>query len=216
MKLRKNKEKLQNLFVLDADYMEQALISASKSIISFCEGDRDLLKLYVRETVVFEGLQDKVRDKILERLFGREVMVFSRSDRLMMVRDMNRIVSYAERVARRLLLNRTNIVQDIADGLKIISNQLIEIANELKSLLINVFIDFKAAKINIKHINSIRHNIRKDEYLILDFLYSNESSFSQINIVFLEDLITNTAKIANYADQIADRIFGLICKYSLK
>ncbi|MBD3350905.1 MAG: DUF47 family protein [Candidatus Lokiarchaeota archaeon] len=143
-------------------------------------------------------------------------MVFSRGDRLQMVFDMNNIVTVAETVSRRLRLHLPKKNNDILEGLKKIAKHVADIGTDVKNVMISVLEDFESAKKYIKKINNHRRELREIEYEVLEILYNTEDKIaSKADFVFWEDLITNLAKVANSADNSADKIYALICKYSV-
>ena len=195
--------------------MESSLKAMTLALKSFCKGDAKTLKTNVDQCIKDEKKQDDVREKIISKMFGKDSMVFSRSDRIKLVYQMNKIVSHGESVARRLLIHNVKPNTKLTKGLLKISDDLSSIATDLKGLVISVLEDFSKGRKIVDKINDVRRNFRNNEYDLLKILYESKNELHFADFVYLEDLLTNTAKVANEADKIADDIYSLIVKYTL-
>ena len=121
-KSKGSKNILHSLFIEHAEYLEKALQSMNKAVQYACSHNTEKMKEFIDQTIVFEKKQDRIREKIIENLFGRETMVFSRPDRLLLVNDMNTIVSFAERMARRIELVEIGDYKELLSAITTISD----------------------------------------------------------------------------------------------
>ncbi|MCP4763196.1 MAG: DUF47 family protein [archaeon] len=206
------KSKLQDLFNKDAELLEEIINSMAKSMDAFCKGNDDLNK-HIEQTIQSEKKQDRLREEILDRLFGRETMVFSRPDRLKMVNQMDDVADKAETIVRRLQMYKPNPQKELIEGINWMGKKIGIIGSKLKELIIAVFNDFNKAKPFITEINDLRREIRSKEYELLNILFKVKPDYA--DFVFFEDMITNLTKVANNAEDFSDDIYGLICKYTL-
>ena len=206
---------LEELFNKDAELVEKALRLMSEAVIAACQHDKDLSRKTIERTIQVEKEQDRIRDEIFKRLYSKETMVFSREDRLSIVYQLNRIVSKAERVARRLTLHLPHQVEEILASITLIAKEISAIGTLLKELIGAILEDFQSAKKIIRKINDLRRDVRRKEYEALRILYKRGDDVpTKQDFIFWEDLITNVAQVANYGDQIADKMYALISKYT--
>lgn len=209
---KERKSNLQDLFIEDANITEELLISLCNTLVSFAKDSSDLAS-HVKKTIELENKQDGLREEIINKMFGKDVMVFSREDRLKLIQDLDVIGDIAERTARRIDTHKPKKDLEICNGLEWIAGKLRTIASELKLLIINIFEDFDKAKINIANVNHIRAEIRDNEYKLLKHIY--EVKFELYDFMFLNDIIKLSASIANTIEEFSDNMTILICKYTL-
>lgn len=203
---------LQELFIENANVTEELLKSFCNTLLSFSKGSNEL-ETYVRKTIELENKQDSIREEIINKMFGKDVMVFSREDRLKIIQDLDLIGDIAERTARRINTYKPKQDLEIFNGLEWISNKLFKLSEELKLLVVNIFEDFDEAKKNISNINLIRSEIRDKEYELLKRIYCIKLEL--YDFMFLNDVIKLTASIANTIEEFSDSATILICKYTL-
>lgn len=109
---------LQELFNIMANLTEKALNSMSTAVSAFCQGNNKDMNLNIDETIKTEKAQDRVREDIMLRLFGRETMTFSRMDRLRIVSKLDGIVDKAESVVRKLRMHKPEPIKELYEGIK--------------------------------------------------------------------------------------------------
>ena len=66
-KKREKREKLQELFIYDAELLENALEAMSQALIAFCSEDEERKVRYSKKCIAIEEEQDDVRDDIIKR-----------------------------------------------------------------------------------------------------------------------------------------------------
>jgi predicted phosphate transport protein (TIGR00153 family) len=204
---------LQTLFNEDAELTEKALNSMSAAVSAFCQGkDKDMNSL-IEETIKTEKSQDRIRDDIMLRLFGRETMVFSRTDRLRIVGKLDGIVDKAESIVRKLRMHKPEPIKELYEGINWLGTEAASIGQYLKELIIAVFEDFDKGKEIIIKIEDIRREVRNREYELLAKLYELKPEYA--DFIFLGDLINNLTSISNIIEEFSDEIYSLICKYTL-
>src|SRR6056297_380715 len=83
---------LQKLFEKGARLIETALGYMNQAIIGLCENDQESMQDFTQKTIQTEKKLDTIHDAIVERLFTREALVFSREDRLIIATGVDEIV----------------------------------------------------------------------------------------------------------------------------
>lgn len=207
------KEKIQSLFNKAADLTEKALNSMAAAVSAFCQGKDKDMNSYIEETIQTEKEQDRVREDIMLRLFGRETMVFSRTDRLKIVKKLDGIVDKAESIVRKLRMHKPEPIKELYEGINWLGMKAASIGRHLKDLIIAIFEDFDKGKKLIIKISDIRREVRNREYELLTKLYDLQPEY--YDFIFLGDLINNLTTISNIIEDFSDEIYGLICKYTL-
>ncbi|MHA1728951.1 MAG: DUF47 domain-containing protein [Promethearchaeota archaeon] len=203
--------KLQGLFEEDAELMSEALMSMASAVSDWCSGKNP--ERNIKETIQTEKKQDRLKENILERLFKKETMVFSRSDRLKIANGLDSIVDKAETIVRRLEIFTPEPQKEILDGVNWMAEQIAQIGTNVKELIIAVFKDFSKGKPLTVKITDIRREVRNKEYEMLKKLFEIKPDYAEF--LYFEDMVTNLTKVANNAEEFADDVYGLICKYTL-
>jgi len=211
MKKGPKQPKLQGLFEESAKLTELALNNMSKAVSQCCGGQN--AQDFIDETIQTEKKQDRVREKILERLFGRETMVFSRSDRLTIVYALDRIVDKAESIVRKLMMHEPKPHKELQSGIKWMGERTAQIGSLLRDLIVNIFTDFEKSKPLLKQISDIRREMRTKEYNLLNLLF--KSGIVYTDFYYFHDIINSLTSTVNISEEFSDDIFGLICKYTL-
>lgn len=204
---------LQELFNIMANLTEKALNSMSTAVSAFCQGNNKDMNLNIDETIKTEKAQDRVREDIMLRLFGRETMTFSRIDRLRIVSKLDGIVDKAESVVRKLRMHKPEPIKELYEGIKWLGMEAASIGQYLKELIIAIFEDFDKGKELIIKIEDIRREVRNREYELLTKLYELQPEYA--DFIFLGGLIDNLTGISNVVEDFSDEIYSLICKYTL-
>lgn len=204
---------LQELFNIMATLTEKALNSMSTAVSAFCQGNNKDMNLNIDETIKTEKAQDRVREDIMLRLFGRETMTFSRMDRLRIVSKLDGIVDKAESVVRKLRMHKPEPIKELYEGIKWLGMEAASIGQYLKELIIAIFEDFDKGKELIIKIEDIRREVRNREYELLTKLYELQPEYA--DFIFLGGLIDNLTGISNVVEDFSDEIYSLICKYTL-
>lgn len=104
--MRKGKEKgnsLRDLFYENADLLNQAFQTTNEAVDAYCRNNIEEARLKAQETINIEKKQDRSREIIIERIFSKETMVFTRSDRLKIIEKMDKIVDETEIIVRKLI-----------------------------------------------------------------------------------------------------------------
>jgi uncharacterized protein Yka (UPF0111/DUF47 family) len=171
------------------------------------------MRSFSEETITLEKRQDRLNETIIARMFGRETMVFSRSDRIFIVKELDKIVDRAEFAVRKLLLYRPSPNKEINLIMDEMSSLIKNIGAQLEQMIKEVFNDFEAAKTTTVQITDIRREVRRLNWTGLEKIFS--SKLPPIEFRYYETIFMQIAKVADKAEEFSDNIFELICKYTL-
>lgn len=210
---KNHKVKMQDLFIEAAEKIEIAINYMCETIVALCNENLSEVKKYSNLTIKTEKEADRLYEQIIERMYSRETLVFSRPDRLYLSNQIEKVIDKAELVVRRIGSYTPSHIPELADLLIETTNISKQIGTLLKETVIKVFTDFDAADNLANKIEDIRRDIRKIEWDFLKKLYKIKPDFP--DLLFYDNLIQIIAITIDKAEEFADGINGLICKYRL-
>ena len=210
----KKQKKLLDLYYDGADKIEFALESMYKTIVALCEGNAEQMESYAQDTILAEKKSDEIHDQIIDRLFSRESLVFSREDRLFLISQMDEVVDKAEDVVRRgTIYFPTLVPPKLIPRLISICEKGKIIGTLLKNAIKSVFTNFNDASNYLHLIEKNRREAKHDDLYVLKILY--ELNLGTRNFMYFDRLIHNIMKTIDTANTFADGIHRLIVKYQL-
>lgn len=211
--MKENSPSLRSLYDENSSLLEEAFHSMGAAINAYVAENYADAKEKAKETIAIEKQQDRLRETIIDRLFTKETMVFSRSDRLSIVEQSDKVVDECEIVIRKLLQFMPNVPKEMEPGIKLLADNNMLIGTELKKLIGNVFDDFSKTKANITKITDLRREIRDKHWELLELNYKLKPDFLEFS--YFRDLIKALSKVADRAEELSDQLYGYVCKYSL-
>ena len=207
------KVKMQELFVQLARFLETTINLMSEGIYSLIEDKKVDVDKACRDVIKEEQKADRVFEQISARLFTREVMTFSRSDRLYLAKHIDTVLDAAERVARRMTIHYPKLYPELNDMLKKSAEISKLIGNLLTGAIIKIFDDFDATEKLVDDIQNHRREARDIEYKFLQVLYKLKPEYT--DLMYYDDLIKKIVLMINKAENFADGLRGLVWKYRL-
>jgi phosphatidylglycerophosphate synthase/uncharacterized protein Yka (UPF0111/DUF47 family) len=207
------KLKMQDLFIQLAEKVEQALTNMNNTIINLCNNKPAETKKSCEATVLTEQEADKIFEEISERLFSREVMVFSRTDRLYIAKHIEQVIDATETVSRRIIIHKPKLYPKSNEMLKDVGNKAKEIGKILNKAVVRIFDDFDEAERLVNQIQSIRHESREIQYQFLEELYRVKPEHTDLS--YYIQVINKILASINKAENFGDGIRGLVWKYRL-
>lgn len=203
---------MKELFINCSDFTKKAFETVKDAIIAYVDEDYAKVEMKIEETIAIERQQDREKEEFFTRLYSRETMVFSRSDRISIIEDIDSITDKIELVARKLGLYRVKINENLRDGIKEIAELNNEIGNQVYELTLNIVEDFNLASENISKIILLRREVREKHWILQKLNYEHQGDFQTFR--YTETLIKYLMEAANRAEIYADRMFVLINKYT--
>lgn len=210
---KKHAKSLKELFIENSNLTKEAFESMKAAVFAYVDGDFVLAEQESHKTIKLEKKQDRVKEEIFERIFSRETMVFSRSDRILIIENIDKITDKIEMVVRKLMLFQVEIKDPLKEGIKKIAELNNQIGHEVHDMVINILDDFKKTKSNITNITNLRREVREKRWELQKLNYDNPEDFQSFR--YIETLIKYLMESADRAEIFADRVFILINKYTL-
>jgi uncharacterized protein len=212
--MKKDGVKLEDLYYQVAEKIESAQNYMFLTIKALLYSKKEEMEEYTAKTIATEKESDVIHDTIIQRMFSREVLVFSRPDRLYLINSMDDTVDKAESVVRSASIYFPKSINEKLGGyLNSISVRARNIGSLLKSAVISVFNDFNEALILVKQIEDIRRDARQDFMDYLKLLF--ELDLETRDLLYLDKLARKILININTANKFADGIRRLVFKYKI-
>ena len=209
---KKNVKSIRELFIETSSLTKDAFETMKNAVLAYVDGNFDLAKKESEVTTATEKKQDRVKEELFERIFSRETMVFSRTDRILIIENIDKITDKIEIVVRKLLLYQINIKDPLKEGIKELADLNMQIGIEVHEMVIAVLDDFEKARSHITEITNLRRNVREKQWALQKMNYDYQEDFLAFR--YTETLIKYLMETADRAEIFADRIFILINKYA--
>ncbi len=209
---KKNTKSIRDLFIETSSLTKNAFGTMKKAVLAYVDGNFDLAEKESKITIATEKKQDRVKEEIFERIFSRETMVFSRTDRILIIENIDKITNKIEFVVRKLLLYQVNIKDPLKEGIKELAELNMRIGNEVHEMVIAVLDDFEKTRFHITEITNLRRTVREKQWELQKMNYDYQDDF--LGFRYTETLIKYLMETADRAEIFADRVFILINKYA--
>lgn len=212
---RQNKpHKINLLFQTSANLTEQTLSAMRQALIALIDQKPQELRVHVQRTIELEGEADKIYDQIVENIYSREMMVFSRADRLALANEIDDVMDMAENVVRRAG-SYFPLVPSVKFGqlIKSIADDCNDLGIQIHQIIKLALTDFNTAEqISVK-IRMIRRNIRKNLWEAIEELFYHTKEAQAL--LYYDRLIRNLRRLIDESKELADTIRNLIIKYRI-
>lgn len=197
------------------DLQVKEMVAAVDGLLGAVEaqvkGDQQGVDQYCERVVAAEKKADRIRDAVVEKMFGRGRLPFSKSDRLHLVNRVDRVTDMAEIVARRLSFAPLQLPEDIKGDFIKLAGAAVETVRKLAVALGAIHDDLLEAKRLCKDVEDIRRVARNTEWSLFHRLY--KSSLPVQRFVLLKDLIEGFGRLADRAEDFGDFLMALAAKY---
>ena len=215
MKKEKGKKgnSLRDLFYENAELLNQAFQTMCEAVNAYCQKNIEEARKKAEETIAIEKKQDRSREVIIERIFSKETMVFTRTDRLKIIERMDKIVDETEIVVRKLLQFNPTPPAELVEGLGKMAENISKIGIDLKKLIKVILVDFSEGPLYIKNINDFRREVREIHWVLLTKIF--ELNLKPLEFNYFQNLIKAVSKVADKSEEFADEINGMLLKYAL-
>ncbi|HMF34504.1 MAG TPA: DUF47 family protein [Candidatus Lokiarchaeia archaeon] len=207
---RRSQAHLDQLFQEAAELIEQASHYIHLMIVAMVDSNQEGMNLAMDKLLEMEKDFDNKSDLIVERLYSREVMTFSRSDRLDLINKMDNVVDHIINNSRRAhSYSPTYIPPEVATSLKIIAQNAREIGMNVKEAVLNLFSNFAEAEHQIIQIRTLQRSARNILWTTIHDLFQQVEDPRDLLYFdrFLRDLRLTYDKISDLGTTIRSLIF---------
>jgi uncharacterized protein Yka (UPF0111/DUF47 family) len=206
------KLKLQELFYKAAEMVERGQKEMNQAITALCEHNQAEMKKYVEKTIATEHALDEIHDQVVERMFSKESLVFSRADRLLLINEMDDVIDMAEMVVRRISVFLPDVIPPtLATKFVAIAEKAEIIGSLLKDAILAIFNDFDKAFTLAHKVQDVRRDAKEDYMQLLEEIYRLNPE--PRDLLYFDRTIRNIMRNIDKAEQFADDLRMLIFKY---
>lgn len=200
------------LFALEVDTMVEAVEILEQAVTAQVAGDFSRVQQHAQEVVKREKKVDRIKDAIVEKMFGGGRLPFSKGDRFEVIDNVDKITDQAEIVARQLVFMEIPIPKGIqAEYAKMLAKTTAT-AHAIREAIVTLDSDLMEAKNKCKNVEDERREVRDLQWTLLPRLLQVED-LSHFQVLNLKDIIEGIGKLADIAEDFSDFIVALAVKY---
>ncbi len=199
------------LLALETETMVKAVERLHEAIECQTKQEYDKMREKAQEVVQLEKFVDRIKDAIVERMFGRDRLPFSKGDRFGVVNQIDHITDMAEIVARKMVFVDIIIPEEIRAEYLLMSEKTLAAVRALQGAINNLGSDLMKAKNLCKKVEDERRIVRDTEWGLFPKIYKLKPP--KTDLLLLKDLIEGIGRLADRAEDFGDKITALAVKY---
>ena len=190
------------------------------AVKDYTEGRYKHAQKHIKRVNILEHEADQIKGNIRAHLPKFIFMPINRSDFLMLLREEDAVLDYAEDVAVLLDMRQTPVPDDCKKDFIAHTDKVVETALHLERTVQN-FVEMMESSMGFEDREKLKkmiHEIHKKEWEAdqIEFRLSkklfNSKSDDVLGTVHLLKVVERTAQIANHAENAADRLRAMIAK----
>ncbi|UCG67957.1 MAG: TIGR00153 family protein [Thermoplasmata archaeon] len=206
---------------LHAEKVKECIATLDEALRAYCEGNYDDFKALTKKVAELEGEADQIKGNIRNHLPRFIFMPVDKADFLMLLREEDQILDYAEDTAVWLDFRRTPIPESIKDDFMAHADKVVECVEILQKAMENVrdLLETSFSRKEREQTKKLIHEIHKKEYEadllereLTKKIFALEKELDPISIFHLVKVVDIIAQIANHAENAGDRIRAMIAK----
>jgi len=206
---------------LHADKVRECIATLKQALQSYAEGRYEEFKVLANKVAELEGEADQIKGNTRNHLPRFIFMPVDKADFLMLLREEDSILEYAEDVALWLDLRHTPIPESIKTEFMAHAEKVVETVEVLQKAMENLrdLLETSFSKKEREQTKILIHEIHKKEYeadvierSLTKKIFALEKQLDPISIFHLVRVVDLIAQIANHAENAGDRIRAMIGK----
>jgi len=211
------KESPLDLMILHGEKIEEAVRFLKPAFDKFFDGVPPLD--YSEKVDKLEKEADNIKYRIREVYSKLKYTYFGKSDIFMIVHEMDKIIDTIDDILKLLLMNRVENLDDLKELLEELTENVVltveEMVDALKELKLVVESDFAPKEIEKEKAEA--EEVEKEEtktdvntVTLGKYLFSKKYEINPVDLIFFMELSKLLSKIANYAENVVERISLII------
>ncbi|MEA2071942.1 MAG: hypothetical protein U9O98_11725 [Asgard group archaeon] len=208
-----SKPKIFQYFDEAADNTYKLMDNLALAIKAFCNNNLIKIDEYAKLSIRLEEKLHQNYNDIVDEIYSREVMTFSREDRQYMISQLTEIGDFAYFVIRRFEAHHPEINKAVSDILLSGVPFLRQSGKLIKNLVNNLLYDFEEAKTTIWELHNLQRKLWDYELKFLKAIY--KTNLKPENIIYYEIIMRNLKKIIMIMVRFGYGARELILKYTL-
>lgn len=206
---------------LHAEKVKECIATLDEALRAYCEGNYDKFNTLTKKVVELEGEADQIKGNIRNHLPRFIFMPVDKADFLMLLREEDKILDYAEDTAIWLDFRHTSIPESIKDDFMAHADKVVECVDVLQKAMQNVrdLLETSFSKKEREQTKILIRQIHRKEYEadllereLTKKIFALESELDPVSIFHLVKVVDIIAQIANAAENAGDRIRAMIAK----
>jgi predicted phosphate transport protein (TIGR00153 family) len=204
-----------------SEKVKECIATLAEALRAYCNEDYDEFHRLSKRVVELEGEADQIKGNIRNHLPRFIFMPVDKADFLMLLREEDQILDYAEDTAIWLDFRHTPIPESIKKDFMIHADKVVECVDVLQKVMQNVrdLLETSFSRKEREQTKKLIHEIHKKEYeadlLERDLtkkIFALEKELDPVSIFHLVKVVDIIAQIANHAENAGDRIRAMIAK----
>ncbi len=207
------KESPLDLMILHGEKIEEAVRFLKPAFDKFFEGEPPTD--YSEKVDKLEKEADNIKYRIREVYSKLKYTYFEKSDIFIIVHEMDKIIDTIDDILKLLLMNRIEKFDDIKEPLgELVKNTALtveEMVDALRELKLVVESDFAPKEVEKEKVEA--EEVEKEEtrtdintVTLGKHLFSKKYEINPVDLIFFMELSKLLSKIANYAENVVERI----------
>lgn len=206
---------------LHAEKVKECIATLDEALRAYCDEDYDNFHIQSKKVIELEGEADQIKGNIRNHLPRFIFMPVDKADFLMLLREEDQILDYAEDTAIWLDFRHTPIPDSIKGDFMAHADKVVECVEVLQKVMQNVrdLLETSFSRKEREQTKKLIHEIHKKEYeadlLERDLtkkIFALETELDPVSIFHLVKVVDIIAQIANHAENAGDRIRAMIAK----
>lgn len=205
---RKREKELMGFCKTHADKIVETVVHLKQVVYSFCDDDQEGLQKGFKLVFEKEREADEIKRKILEELSTGPFHPIDREEVVRFVLTADDVAANAKSAARKIRSSSTKeVTQEIKDGLKGLSDRLINIVDTMRDAFSQLLKDPKSAIKIADKVERIEEEI--DDYrveLVEKILKLGNTAKSLSAWLMLKEAVESMENVADRSEDVADVI----------
>jgi predicted phosphate transport protein (TIGR00153 family) len=206
---------------LHSEKVKECIATLEEALRAYCDEDYEKFHVQSRKVIELEGEADQIKGNIRNHLPRFIFMPVDKADFLMLLREEDQILDYAEDTAVWLDFRHTPIPDSIKGDFMAHADKVVECVDVLQKAMENVrdLLETSFARKEREQTKKLIHEIHQKEYeadllerQLTKKIFALEKELDPISIFHLVKVVDIIAQIANHAENAGDRIRAMIAK----
>lgn len=206
---------------LHAEKVRECIATLKQALQSYTDGKYEDFKILTEKVAELEGEADQIKGNIRNHLPKFIFLPVDKSNFLMLLREEDAILDYAEDAALWLDLRCTPIPESIKVEFMDHANKVVETVEVLQVVMQNLrdLLETSFSKKEREQTKKLIYEVHKKEYEadvierdLTKKIFALEKQLDPISIFHLVRVVDLIAQIANHAENAGDRIRAMIAK----
>ena len=206
---------------MHADKVRECIATLQQALNAYTEGRYEDFKVLANKVAELEGEADQIKGNIRNHLPRFIFMPVDKAYFLMLLREEDAILDYAEDATLWLDLRRTPIPEPIKAEFMAHADKVVECVGVLQKAMQNLrdLLETSFSKKEREQTKVLIYEIHKKEYeadvierSLTKKIFALEKELDPVSIFHLVKVVDLIAQIANHAENAGDRIRAMIAK----